>query len=165
MISRGHWHGALALAVALLVAPVAAPAQDGSVVHGADSIFISPAVKLAWAVRRGATEAETLIALRIIPADASYRFIRVDGVDPFTKSHKVLVAMRRLERETDLAIPRVQFADYPSTEIRFFASAEDAAADRPKLTVFSLGVPDTTPEFAGQRDVEVYFDRMMARKK
>ncbi len=76
--------------------------------------------------------------------------IRVDGVDPFTKDRKVFVAARPLDRETDLAIPRAQFADHPSTEIHFFASAEDAAANKPKLTVFYLGVPDTTPEFAAR---------------
>jgi hypothetical protein len=153
---------ALALTAALMIAPAAA--QPGTVVHGADSIFAGSGVKLGWAVRRGATEAETLVVIRIIAAEASYRFIRLDGVDPFTKDHKVLVAARPLDGAADVAIPRAQFADHPSTEIRFFASAEDAAADRPKLTVFYLGVPDTTPEFAGQREAEAYLDRMLAQK-
>jgi hypothetical protein len=153
---------ALALAVALLAGPAAA--QQGTAVHGADSIFTSPTVKLAWAVRRGASEAETLVVVRVIATDASYRFIRVDGVDPFTKDHKVFVTARPLERETDIAIPRAEFADHPSTEFHFFASAEDAAANRPKLTVFYLGVPDTTPEFAVPGDAEAYLARMLGRK-
>jgi len=154
---------ALALAAVLLVLPAAA--QQGTVVHGADSIFASPTVKLAWAVRRGASEAETLVVVRVISTEASYRFIRVDGVDPFTKDRKVFVAARPLDREIDLAIPRALFADHPSTEFHFFGSAEDAAANRAALTVFYLGVPDTTPEFPGQREAETYLDRMLRGKK
>ena len=151
---------ALVLGAALALLPAAAPAQD--VVHGADSLFVSPTVKLAWVVRRGATDADTLVVVRI--ADAAYRLVRVDGIDPFTKQHKVFIAARPLDRETDVAIPRAQFAAHPSTEFRFFASAEDAAADKAKLTVFYLGVPDTTPEFAGQREAEAYLARMLGQK-
>ena len=153
---------ALVLGAALALLPAAAPAQD--VVHGADSLFVSPTVKLAWVVRRGATEAETIVVVRIAAADAAYRLVRVDGIDPFTRQHKIFVATRPLDRETDVAIPRAQFAEHPSTEFRFFASPEDAAADRAKLTVFYLGVPDTTPEFAGQREAEAYLARMLGQK-
>ena len=151
----GRCVGALVLAAALL--PGRAPAQE--VVHGADSVFVSPTVKLAWVVRRGATEADTRVVVRVIAAD-SYRFIRLDGVDPFTKDRKVFVA-RPLDRQADLAISREKFADHPSTEFRFFQSQEDAAADRPRLTVFYLGVPDTTPEFAGEREAEAYLDHAL----
>ena len=149
----------LAVAFMLMLSAVAAPAQD--VVHGADSLFVSPTVKLAWAVRRGASEAETLVIIRVVPAGADYRVLRVDGVDPFTKEHKVFVAARALAGETDVAIPRAAFADHPSTEFRFFASIEAAAANAPRLTVFYLGVPDTTPEFPGQREAEAYLERML----
>jgi hypothetical protein len=154
-------HRFLAAAVfgILLASPLAA--QDTRV-HGENSTFISPSVKLSWAVKRGASEADTLVVIRVI-ADASHRFIRVDGVDPFTKGHKVFVAARPLERETNLSVPRASFADHPSTEFHFFASAEDAAANRPKLTVFYLGVPDTTPEFAVPGDAEAYLARMLGR--
>jgi hypothetical protein len=154
-------HRFLAAAVfgILLASPLAA--QDTRV-HGENSTFISPSVKLSWAVKRGTSEAETQVIVRVI-ADASYRFIRLDGIDPFTKDHKVFAA-RPLDRATDLAIPRASFADHPSTEFHFFASAEDAAANRPKLTVFYLGVPDTTPEFALPGEAEAYLARMLGRK-
>jgi hypothetical protein len=147
----------LALAAALLVSPAAAQ----QAVHGENSIFVAPTVKLGWAVKRGANEAETLVIVRVVALAASYRVVRVDGVDPFTKDRKVFVAARALERETDLSIPRTQFADHPSTEFHFFASAEDAAANKPKLTVFYLGVPDTTPEFADQAAAEAYLAKML----
>ena len=154
----------LSCALVLLAALLAAPAAAQQTVHGENSVFVSPAVKLGWAVRRGASEAETLVIVRVV-ADASYRAIRVEGVDPFTKDRKVFVTARPLDGVTDIAIPRAQFADHPSTEFHFFASAEDAAANTPKLTVFYLGVPDTTPEFREQRDAAAYLERMLAPVK
>src|SRR5207248_11256151 len=79
-----------------LIAALAAPAAEQQVVHGENSIFVSPTVRLGWAVKRGATEVETLVIVRVIVADASYRVVRVDGIDPFTKDHKVFVAARPL---------------------------------------------------------------------
>ena len=155
---RSRLFCALALIAALLVAPAAAQ----QTVHGENSVFVSPAVKLGWAVRRGPSEAETLVIVRVV-ADASYRALRVDGVDPFTKDRAVFIAQRPLDGTADLAIPRAQFADHPSTEFHFFASAADAAANKPKLTVFYLGVPDTTPEFASQAEAEAYLAKMLKK--
>ena len=152
------------VAVALIAALLGPAFAQDVRVHGENSTFTSPSVKLSWAVKRGVSETDTLVIVRLI-ADASHRFVRLDGVDPFTKDHKVFVAARPLGRETDLSIPRASFADHPSTEFHFFASAEDAAANKPKLTVFYLGVPDTTPEFATQRDAEAYLARMLTGGK
>lgn len=152
-----RWLVSAALAAALLGPATAQEAR----VHGENSIFTAAGVKLGWAVKRGASETDTLVIVRAIAADAGYRVVSVDGVDPFTKDRKVFVPPRPLEREADLSIPRAQFADHPSSEFHFFASAEDAAANKPKLTVFYLGVPDTTPEFAGAREAEAYLDKML----
>jgi len=154
----------LASAFMLVAAVMASPAAAQRVVHGENSTFISPAVKLGWAVQRGASEADALVIIRII-ADASYRAVRVDGVDPFTKDRKVLVGARPLDRETDLAIERAQFADHPSTEFHFFGSSEDAAANQVLLTVFYLGVPDTTPEFFDRRAVEAYLAHALQNRQ
>jgi hypothetical protein len=154
--------GRLACALALLVALLVAPAAAQQTVHGENSVFVSPAVKLGWAVKRGASEAETLVIVRVI-ADTSYRAIRVDGVDPFTKDRTVFIAQRPLDGTADLAIPRAQFADHPSTEFHFFAGVDDAAANKPKLTVFYLGVPDTTPEFASQAEADAYLEKMLQK--
>lgn len=153
----------LSCALALLAAFLCAPAAAQQTVHGENSIFVSPSVKLGWAVRRGASEAETLVIVRVV-ADASYRAVRVDGVDPFSKDRAVFIAQRPLDGTADLPIARAQFADHPSTEFHFFGSADDAAANKPQLTVFYLGVPDTTPEFATQHDAEAYLDHIVRAK-
>ena len=150
--------------VAMLVAALlASPAAAQQTVHGENSIFTSPQVTLGWAVKRGPSENDTLVIVRVIAADKDLHALRVDGVDPFTKDRKAFVAARALEGVTDIAIPRAQFADHPSTEFHFFASAADVAARTPKLTVFYLGVPDTTPEFADQNAAEAYLDKMLKK--
>lgn len=149
-----------ALAVLCMFALASPLAAQDTRVHGENSTFMSPTVKLSWAVLRGPSEAETQVIVRVI-ADAAHRVIRVDGVDPFTKDHKVFVAPRPLEAQTDVAIPRASFADHPSTEFHFFASEQDAAANKPKLVVFYLGIPDTTPEFATRAQADTYLTRML----
>jgi hypothetical protein len=130
---------------------LASPAAAQLAVHGENSIFVSPTVKLGWAVKRGASEIETLVIVRVI------------AMDPFSKDRKVFVTARPLERETDIAIPRAQFADHLSTEFHFFSSADDVTANHAALIVFYLGVPDTTPEFAGQAEAEAYLAQMLRK--
>ena len=130
--------------------------------HGENSIFVSPSVKLGWAVKRGASEAETLVVVRIIARMRAIAVIRVDGVDPFSKDRKVFVAARPLDRDGRSHDPARAIRRPPEHGISFLRRApEDAAANRPKLTVFYLGVPDTTPEFPGQREAEAYLEKML----
>jgi len=52
-------------------------------------------------------------------------------------------------------MPRASFADLPRREIHLYASAVDWRAGRRGLTVYYLGVPDTTTEAA----LETYLAR------
>jgi hypothetical protein len=147
------------LAALLLVSPFPTAAQER--VHGESSLFVGPTVKLAWAVRKGASDESSDVIIRVVNA-GGYAGIRVGGVDPFTKDRTTLVMGRALGATTDLVIQRSRFADHPSAEIHFFASDVEMASNRPALTVFYLGVPDTTPEFVAARDAEPYFARVLA---
>lgn len=146
------------LAALVLLSPLPAAAQAR--VHGENSLFVSPSVKLAWAIRKGANDETSDVIIRVVNA-GGYAGVRVGGVDPFTQDRTTLVANRKLGATTDLIIQRSRFADHPSAEIHFFASEAEMAANRPALTVFYLGVPDTTPEFPAARDAEPYFERML----
>ena len=120
-----------------------------------------PHVKIAWAVRKGATEEDTSIVLRIVNSAGSYRQVSIDGVDPFSKSRKVLAAAHPLTESIDLALPRSGFAEFPSCEIHLYAKA--IAAEKPSLTVYYLGVPDTTPEFKTAQDVGAYLTKALGQ--
>ena len=80
----------------------------------------------------------------------------VVGIDPFTQREQSVLPPTSTAAAIDVRVPRAQFADFPRTEFRLFASAARRRASAPKLVVFYLGVPDTTPEFASEAALETY---------
>ena len=151
-----------AVSLTMLVAG-AALAQAPARIHGESSEFAHPTLKLVWAVQRGATEDATTVVIRLVNSAGAYRTVRVDGVDPFTKDRVQLVTARDLGAMADLRILRSRFAAHPSAEIHLYRSAADERENRPALTVFYLGVPDTTPEFADAQRMEAYLTAMAAK--
>lgn len=172
MKTLGWWRATTApLALAALFAgiPLAAPfagtahAQAPETVHGENSEFRGPTLKLVWGVLRGASEEATQVVIRVTNVTGAYQRIRVDGVDPFTKDRVTQVPLRPLGRETDVVIPRGRFAAHPSTEFALFRTEEDARANHPALVVYYLGVPDTAPEFADRAKLEAHLGAMTAK--
>lgn len=154
-----------ALVVTSFLAPGGAFAQGTVVVHGESSEFAIPTLTLVWAVRRGATEEATRVVVRAVNVARAYSQVRVDGVDPFTKARVLRLAPRPFGAQIDLEIARSRFTDHPSTEIHLFRSEEEERANRPALTVFYLGVPDTTPEFSDPVRMEAHLADMAARTR
>jgi hypothetical protein len=140
-------------------------AQAPDRIHGENSEFAHPTVKLVWAVQRGANEDTTMVVIRLVNSGNAYRTVRVDGVDPFTKDRAVLVPARDLGATADVRIPRSRFATHPSAEIHLFRSATEVQENRPALTVYYLGVPDTTPEFADAQRMEAHLAAMAAKMR
>lgn len=155
-----RYGGAIAASLAV-VAMWASTAAAQTRVHGADSLFNSPTVKLAWAVLKGQSEFETQVVIRVANVAEEYRFMRVDGIDPFTKAHAVFVEPVALEKTTDISIARAKFADHPSTELHLFRDGAAMRAKNAALVVYYLGVPDTTPEFATADAMNAYLDKML----
>ncbi len=159
-----RFFGVASVAIAVLV-PGGTFAQGVDVVHGESSEFANPTLKLLWAVRRGTSDDATQVVIRAVNVTRAYTRVRVDGVDPFTKERVVLVAPRSFGAQVDLNIARAKFAAHPSTEIHLFRSDDDERANRPALTVFYLGVPDTTPEFGETTRMEEHLANMAAKTK
>ena len=151
---------ALALhAVFAHAAPDAASARE---VHGVADAFARPGVALAWGILRGKSEAETTVVVRVETTDPDFAFVAADGIDPFTQQRKAIQAPVRASTRVDLRFPRAHFADYPRTEFKF---APGEKAPSPALTVYYLGVPDTTPEFPTQEALGRYLDDRLARER
>lgn len=151
---------ALAMSIALL--PVAGAQQS---VHGSGDAFAAPGVALAWAVARGANEASTVIVLRVLTDSARYPWLGVAGIDPFSKDELVRQPAVATSGKFDVRIPREKFGDHPRTEVRLFATAAAAQAGTPQFTVYFLGMPDTTPEFADTAKLDAYLDARIARAR
>ena len=142
-----------ALMVLPLLAPVWAPAET---VHGADSVFAAPGIGIAWGVLRAATEEETIVVTRVSNPMARYAYLRVEGVNPFTGRRTAVVEGVPLGARADVKSPRAGFADFPRREFHLYASEADWRARKPALTVYYLGVPDTTPEFTSEAALDAY---------
>ncbi len=142
---------ALAFAACATLA-TAAPAE----MHGSADTFSAPGAKMAWAIARGASEADTFVVVRVSVDPAKYPWIAVVGVDPFTKGRLVRQKATSVPNMLDVRIARSTVGDYPNTDFQFFASEADARAGTPALVVFYHGVPDTAPEFTNEAQLDVY---------
>jgi hypothetical protein len=149
----------LLLAIAALAAiavAAGAGAQPAREVHGSADAYAAPGIALAWGVLRGADEAATAVVIRIVADPLPYPWLSVVGVDPLTNSRQTLLAAPPTGAAVEARVPRSRFAEVPRTEVRAFASAAAAQAGTPSLTVYFLGVPDTTPEFVDAARLDAY---------
>jgi len=127
-------------------------------VHGQTDIFSAPEVALAWAVVRGPDEARTVVVVRAVTGPA-IQTVAVTGRDPFTKEEKVLARVATKQGRAEVRIPRASFADFPRTDWQFFGAGKE-----PRLHVFYLGVPDTTPEFADEGRLDAYLTERLSSR-
>lgn len=146
----------LALVAALALGFPAAAAER---IHGADSHYASADVALAWAVLRHADEAETAIVIRVVDPAGRGWHVKAEGVDPFGGGRTIFAAARPVGSGVDVVVPRRLLADHPSLELHFAASAVALGDGKPDLTVYYLGVPDTTPEFLERAALDAYLAR------
>lgn len=142
--------------IALLVLLLAPPESRAETVHGADSVFLSPGIGIAWGVLRAPTEEETVVVIRISNPMARYAYLRVEGVNPFTGRRTAIVEGVPLGERADVKSPRAGFADFPRREIHLYATEAEWRARKPTFTVYYLGVPDTTPEFTSPAALDAY---------
>jgi hypothetical protein len=149
---------AVLMALAILGAWPIPAAGQGQERHGENSVFASPGVTIAWGVRRGATEEATEVVVRIVVSGGAYTQLDVEMVDPFTRERRAVLRDRPLAGALDVRSPRASFADFPRREFRFRSVPEG-----PVLTVYYLGVPDTTPEFTSEAALAAYLDDAVTR--
>ena len=95
----------------------------------------------------------------------TYRSIAATGSDPFTQRTKVLLSATPVAGTLDVRVPRAHFAEFPRTDVRFYTSPPAAPSELPKLVVYYLGVPDTTPEFASEAALDAYLADRLARAR
>ncbi len=154
----------VALALALPGAPAPAGGQ-GPELHGESSVFVSSGIAVVWGVLRAPVEDETQVVIRVALAGAAYAYVRVDAVDPFTRARRPVAPGSAVSGSVDVRSPRATFGDFPRREIRLYRTADDWRADAPALTIYYLGVPDTTPEFASEPALLGYLAAAVAKAR
>lgn len=150
---------------AMTLAGHAMAADNPRDVHGSADVFSRPGVALAWAVLRGATEADTQVVIRVATERNAFAALSVVGIDPFTQRVQLVLPATTLAPNVDVRVPRAHFADFPRTELRLFATADPAPNEVASLVVYYLGVPDTTPEFASAASLDAYLVARIARAR
>ncbi|MEP7182618.1 MAG: hypothetical protein ABI886_10550 [Betaproteobacteria bacterium] len=138
-------------------------ADPPRVVHGSADAYAADGVALAWGVLRGASEAATVVVVRIVADPAAFAFLSVVGRDPFTAREQPLLARAPVAGSVELRVPRAHFADFPRTELRFDGPAAAPGASATALVVYYAGVPDTTPEFIAADKLDAYLADRLAR--
>ena len=151
------------LVPALLLAICAAGAHAQREAHGSSDAYAERGIALAWAVLRGAGDADTSVVIRIVTDAALYPSVALAAVNPFTKAEQVLQAAQSVAGSVDVHIPRSRFVEYPRAEIRLYGKAAAGPTSAPLLTIFYLGVPDTTPEFADRAKLDAYLSDRIER--
>ena len=152
------------IAIALLLAAQTSPGA-GAEVHGERDVFAVPGMVLAWAVLRTPVEEETQVVIRVVLTADTYAYVRMWGVDPFSGERRVMTPGGRIAGIVHLMTPRRTFVEHPRREIRLYRTEKDWKAERPALTIYYLGVPDTTPEFVTEAALAAYLADAVSRAR
>jgi hypothetical protein len=135
--------------------PASAVGQ-GREVHGEDSVFAGEGVAIAWGILKAPVEDQSRVVLRIVPLGQPLAAVRLEAVDPFTQKREVVLDGKPLGDRLEVRSLRGSFADFPRREVLLYRAIADWQARRPTATIFYLGVPDTTPEFASEGALDAY---------
>jgi len=153
---RTVWRNLSALVLACAVGSVGAQTKEEAL-HGADGIFVSPDAAIVWAVLKQPSGDKATVWLRVVNPSRKFAFVAIDGVDPFTKKRERVEAGKKLDVEVRISSDRDTFADLPSREVHFYRTESDWRTGKAALTIYYLGVPDTTPEFSTAAAMDEYF--------
>ena len=152
---------AVVLALTILTCPIVAAAQAREI-HGENSSFAGEGVALAWGILKAQVEDQSQVVIRIAPLGEAYASVSIEGIDPFTQKRQEILGGSALGQALDVRSGRGSFAELPGREIHLFTVA-DWQARRPTLTVFFMGVPDTTPEFLSENALATYLAETLSK--
>ncbi len=151
------WRALIAASMLFAFANSHAQAKEETL-HGADGIFVVSDVAIVWAVLKQPSGDKATVWLRIVNSTRKFSHVAIDGVDPFSKKRERVEAGTKLAAEARIASDRDTFSDLPSREVHLYRTEADLRANKPALTVYYLGVPDTTPEFSTRAAMDDYFN-------
>ena len=95
-------------------------------------------------------------------SDAEDHARAIEGADPFTGTCRELLLRRPLDALLDVWTLRATFADLPRREVHFYSKA-GGETQPPAVTVYFMGLPDTTPEFNSEAALLGYLNETLTR--
>jgi hypothetical protein len=154
------------MACLTLIAWDTSPIYGQKEFHGADSVFEREGITILWAILKGPTEESSWVYIKILNSGKGpFQIFSVEAVDPFSKEKEWVVKGKKLEKENPVRGVRASFRDKTARRILFYRSTEAFEKENPDMTVYYLGVPDTSPEVPSEKEMEDYFEKAIKRLK
>ncbi len=164
MVKRSFFF--LVLVWMVLIAWEISPVFGQKEFHGADSAFEREGITILWAIFKGPTEESSWVYIKIVNSGKSlFQIFSVEAVDPFSKEKEWVVKGKKLKKENLIRSNRTSFRDKTARRILFYQSMEAFEKENPDMTVYYLGVPDTSPEVLSEKEMENYFEKALERLK
>jgi hypothetical protein len=82
---------------------------------------------------------------------------------PFSREKEWVINGQKLEKESVVKTTRSSFSDKTSRRILFYRDTEALQKEIPEMTVFYMGVPDTSPEVLTEKEMDAYFEKALER--
>ena len=134
--------------------------------HGADSSFQLRDLVILWGILKGPDEDRSWVYIKIIRTGSEpgpWTSYRLEAVDPFSQEKEWVTPRESLEKENAVKERRSSFRD--KTGRRIYLYPGQSIEEKPAAIIFYQGVPDTTPEFLTEKEMEDYFGQALKRVK
>jgi hypothetical protein len=134
--------------------------------HGADSSFQLGDLVILWGILKGPDEDRSWVTIKIIRTGSEpglWKSYRVEAVDPFSQEKEWATPGESLRKENVVKARRSSFRDKTGRRIHLYPGLR--MEGKPAAIIFYQGVPDTTPEFLTEMEMEDYFDQALKRMK
>ncbi len=134
--------------------------------HGADSSFQLGDLVLLWGILKGPDEDRSWVIIKMIQTGSEpgpWKSYRVEAVDPFSREKEWITARESLGRENAVKARRSSFRD--KTIRRIYLYPTPGQEEKAGAIIFYQGVPDTTPEFLTEKELDDYFSQALKRLK
>jgi hypothetical protein len=152
----------LALLALLFLAAFPAAGVRGAtqILHGADSTFRNGALGICWGIVKAQDTGalQVVIRIRVLDADHNrFKSFAVKAFHPFSGAAEWIAARKPLQASNDILTPREDFKRLGGRQILFYTSASGPEDQAPDVIVEYLGIPDTSPQFSREDELEDYF--------
>jgi hypothetical protein len=132
--------------------------------HGADSFFQLRDLVILWGILKGPDEDRSWVTIRIIRTGSErgpWQSYRLEAVDPFSQEKEWVTARESLGKGNAVKERRSSFREKTGRRIHLYPTP--SGEEKLAAIIFYQGVPDTTPEFLTEREMEAYFNQTLKR--
>jgi hypothetical protein len=134
--------------------------------HGADSSFQLHDLVILWGILKGPEEDRSWVYIKIIRTGSEpgpWTSYRLEAVDPFSQEREWVTPRENLKKENAIKEIRSSFREKTGRRLYFYPG--QGMEEKPAAIIFYQGVPDTTPEFLTEKEMEDYFGQALMRMK